>query len=490
MNRRHASLPTAATWFAIAVATTALVPLAALAGGPPDDPADRAIERAQRDAERAAERASRDDARFAEERARIRDDAADDATRAVRDEARLQEDRQEDLIRQQEQAAKDQEDYLKNLAKAQEDLADELADAAEDAAEDVDDYGSSEGMRDLAGDERPEYDDRGYPVRRGEVVALDLAEAQIAEAQRQGFKVIGRERLESLGAEVTRLSVPDAMTAAEALSLARRIAPDAAVDLVHYYGMLVPQGGPEGSGSKGEMRRREGRLTIGMIDTGVVGHPALRGTSIEVRDFSEGKGGVPTAHGTAIASILSSEGSSKIFVANIFRGDSSRPHTTADSLALALEWMVANRVPVVNISLSGPRNAILDRLVQRTIANGTVIVAAAGNGGPTAPPAYPAALSNVIAVTAVDRNNRVYRYANQGRHIVVAARGVDEPAARPGGGIVRYSGTSFATPHVAAWMARCMGGRGAGACTASLRREARDLGEPGYDPVYGYGLVE
>lgn len=490
MNRKHASLPVAAKWLAIALATTALVPLAALAGGPPDDPADRAIERAQRDAERAADRASRDEARFAEDRASIREDAANDAARAARDEARLEEDRQEDLIRQQEEAAKDQEDYLEDLAKAQEDLADDLADAAEDAAKDAADYGSSEGMRDLAEDERPEFDDRGYPVRRGEVVALDLAEAQITEAQRQGFKVIGREQLESLGSEVTRLSVPDGMNAAEALSLARRIAPDAAVDLVHYYGLLVTQGGPGGSGSRGELRRREGRLTIGMIDTGVVGHPALRETSIEIRDFSEGIGGVPTAHGTAIASILSSEGSRRIFAANIFRGDPGHPHSTADSLARALEWMVANRVPVVNISLSGPRNAILDRLVQRTIANGTVIVAAAGNGGPTAPPAYPAALRNVIAVTAVDRNNRVYRYANQGRHIAVAARGVDEPAARPGGGIMRYSGTSFATPHVAAWMARCMSDRGAGACSASLRREAHDLGEPGYDPVYGHGLVE
>lgn len=489
MNPRRASRPRPGNWLTMALAAALLMAGPALASGS-DDQLDRAQERATRDAERAAERASRDEARYIEDRTRIREEAARDPARAARDEARLEEDRQEELVRQQEEAAKDQEDYLEDLAKAQEDLADELADAAEDAAEDYADYGSSAEMRDLASSESPEFDERGYPVRRGEVVALDLGQGQIEEAQRQGFAVIARERLETLDAEVTRLSVPEGMEAGEALALARSIAPEAAVDLVHYYGLLVTQGGPASGGSVGELRRREGRLTIGMIDTGIVGHPALSDTSIEIRDFSGGAGGVPTGHGTAIASILASEGSQTIFAANIFRGQPDRPHTTADSLARALEWMVVNHVPVVNISLSGPRNAILDRLVQRTIATGTVIVAAAGNGGPTAPPAYPAALPNVVAVTAVDSENRVYRYANQGRYIAVSAHGVDQPAARVGGGMARYSGTSFATPHVAAWMARCMSERAVGTCNANMRREARDLGEPGFDPVYGYGLVE
>jgi hypothetical protein len=64
---------------------------------------------------------------------------------------------------------------------------------------------------------------------------------------------------------------------------------------------------------------------------------------------------------------------------------------------------------------------------------------------------------------------RVYRYANQGNYIAVAARGVSEPAASAGGGIARYSGTSFATPHIAAWLTRCLAMRGA---TAALCRAA------------------
>lgn len=485
MHSRPPDRPRARIWLMMAMATTAFAAAAGYANNP-DDRIERAQERAARDAERAAERATeqaaRNELRFVEERARIQEDAARDPERAARDMARLEEDRLEDIAKQQEDAAKDREDYLDDLADAREDLA--------DAAEDASHYGSSAEMRDLAQSENPEYDSRGFPVRRGEVVALDLGEAELAEVQRLGFTIVSREQLIALSAQVTRLSVPQGMEAEEALDLARRIAPDAAMDLVHYYGMQLAPSGTSAGTAAGEMPRRGGRLTIGMIDTGIVGHPALSETSIEIRDFSGGAGGVPTGHGTAIASILASEGSSRIFAANIFRGSASRPHTSADALIRALEWMAANHVPVVNISLSGPRNAILDRLVQRTIASGTAIVAAAGNGGPTAPPAYPAALRNVVAVTAVDHNNRIYRYANQGRYIWVAARGVDEPAASTSGGLARYSGTSFATPHISAWMARCMTSAAMSTCTANLQREARDLGEPGFDPVYGYGLVE
>jgi subtilisin family serine protease len=154
--------------------------------------------------------------------------------------------------------------------------------------------------------------------------------------------------------------------------------------------------------------------------------------------------------------------------------------------------MVQQKVAVINISLAGPRNRILDALVRKASSMGYVIVAAAGNGGPGAPPAYPAALPEVVAVTAVDESRRIYRYANQGDYIRVAAIGVDVAAAAPGGATVRQSGTSFATPHIAVWMARCTHRKGFAArpaCIKRLESEARDLGTPGRDTVYGFGII-
>lgn len=452
-----------------------------------DDRAQRAMERAMRDTARAQERTDRDTARYVEDRARIMDRAAADPARAGEELARLDADRAKDAGKAVEDAAKDAADFRKDMQKA----ADDVARTADRAAEDSGDHGGSAEMRHLASDEAPDFDRRGFPVRRGEVVGLNLRPEVLADAQARGFRLVAREGLPALDGEVVRLAAPKGLAAEEALSRIRQIDPDAVVDYVHYYGLQYRPSGTANEGRGGSLPRRRDGLTIGMIDTGVTTHPSLKGVSIRARDFSAGAGAVPVDHGTAVASILVSEGSERLYVANIFRAASAgAPYTSADAVLKALEWMVANDVPVVNVSLAGPRNAVLDALIERTAAKGVSIVAAAGNGGPTAPPAYPAALRRVVAVTAVDRDMRVYRYANQGRYITVAARGVGEAAAQSGGGIGRFSGTSFATPHVAAWMARCMKAGSGDDCTARMRRTARDLGEPGHDAVYGYGYVQ
>lgn len=453
---------------------------------PETDKGSRAVERADRDAARASERAVRDQSRFTEERNRIVSETAGDPVRQQQELAKLEEDRTEDLAKAQEEAEKSAERLSEELAKEAEDAADDELDRADDSAR----YGSSGDMRDLAVAENPDYDGRGFPVRSGEIAGLDLTPPMLASLQAQGFAVVARHPLDAFGSVVYRLGTPRGLDVAAALELARASSPDATFDFTHYYGPQFAPSGMRTTGAPAELPRRKGKLTIGMIDTAVANHTALRGVSIARRSFGSTSSGAPSAHGTAVASILASEGSSRIFAASVFRGSAARPFTSADAIVDALNWMVENQVPVVNMSLSGPRNAILDRLVAQAVGRGTLIVAAAGNGGPSAPPAYPAALRPVVAVTAVDANKRVYRYANQGPYITVAAYGVAQPAADVGGGIGRFDGTSFATPHVAAWMARCLGQSDAAACGRSLRKSAIDLGEPGYDPVYGHGLID
>ncbi|QGY81116.1 subtilase [Sphingorhabdus lacus] len=347
-------------------------------------------------------------------------------------------------------------------------------------------------MRDLASSESPDQDKHGFPVRRGEIVALDLRDATLASAQAKGFAVIERTPLAALDSTVTRLSIPKDMDTQTALATMRAIDAEGAFDLTHYYAMQFATQGV-GTGAKpGKIASRKGNLKIGMIDTGVTAHRVLSDTSLQQRDFGDGKTAGPTEHGTAIASLLARDGASQIYAANIFRGSSTRPFTSADAIVRALDWMVGQDVPVINISLAGPRNKILDKLISRAVSKGHVIVAAAGNGGPTAPPAYPAALPNVVAVTAVDRKLQVYRYANQGGYITVSAYGVDVAAAAPGGGIGSYSGTSFATPHIAAWLARCaksINSTTRAKCISALAKSAKDLGAPGKDEIYGLGYI-
>jgi subtilisin family serine protease len=119
-----------------------------------------------------------------------------------------------------------------------------------------------------------------------------------------------------------------------------------------------------------------------------------------------------------------------------------------------------------------------------------IFVAAAGNEGPTAEPSYPAAYPQVIAVTAVTKDLRNYRYANRGPHIEFSAPGVDIWTAAPGGGASFHSGTSFAAPHVTAVFAvEPPEALQQGKADLLDNLAVMDLGKEGRDPIYGRGLL-
>jgi subtilisin family serine protease len=235
-----------------------------------------------------------------------------------------------------------------------------------------------------------------------------------------------------------------------------------------------------------------------MVDTGV--DPTLRDlrhTHVVQRGF--GGGDVrPAAHGDAVASLIADQmsgggagGGSELYVADMF---SAGPQSgSAVSLIGGLSWLAQSGLPVINISLTGPPNPVVAKVVQNLAAKGVVLVAAAGNDGVAAPPAFPAAYPEVVAVTAVDRSRRPYHYANRGAYLMFSALGVDVMAGGPGDSPQTVSGTSFASPIVAVELARRLSkadAAGARKALQALAAEAIDLGPPGRDPIFGYGLVE
>jgi len=150
-------------------------------------------------------------------------------------------------------------------------------------------------------------------------------------------------------------------------------------------------------------------------------------------------------------------------------------------------------VRVVNVSLAGDDNALMALAVHRASARGTVLIAAAGNAGPHAPPAYPGALPEVIAVTAVDQQGAVLAQANRGSYIALTAPGVRIWVPTPDGQGRYQTGTSFATPFaLGAAALEMMQGAPANADVLRhrLAAKARALGSGGRNPTFGYGLVQ
>ena len=325
-----------------------------------------------------------------------------------------------------------------------------------------------------------------------------------------GYGVAQREPLTALGQEILRLSVPESKTLGEAVGELQAALPNAIVDLNSLYEL---QNGPRYYAKRAIkwtddfLRCVDGgrNSRIGLIDSGLdASHPALAEQSIEQKSFIDHRQNPEGLdHATGIAALLIGRPgvgtpigllpAARLYVAEVFERDGKGPAKTSSfRLSLALNWLAEERLRVVNLSFAGPRNAVFSANLAQASRQGMVLVAAAGNFGADAPPAFPAAEKSVLAVTAVDARNRLYTKANRGSHIEFAAPGVDVWTAKTGGGGAYRSGTSYAAPYVAAIVAaeQSLNPRqSSGLIVEGIRRAAEDIGHEGRDNRFGWGLV-
>lgn len=237
-----------------------------------------------------------------------------------------------------------------------------------------------------------------------------------------------------------------------------------------------------------------GAAPIGLLDTDL---DPKRFTSAETaivsRSFVRGDGAPPT-HGSDVASVLVDPNrlpGARLFSAAVVEGSGRQSGMAGvDSLIEGLDWLAGQGVQVVNISLTGPYNKLLDRSITAAAQKGMVLVAAVGNDGAEAEPQFPAALEDVIAVTAVDAHREVYRKAVRGQHVDIAAPGVDV-AISSVEGIHFVTGTSIAAPFVTARIASdpTLVGQPAKVIRQVLADSSEDLGARGRDTIYGEGLL-
>jgi subtilisin family serine protease len=322
---------------------------------------------------------------------------------------------------------------------------------------------------------RVALDPQGFPARAGEVVLGDPDAAVVAAALARGFVLIERE--EALGVGYARLAVPKGLALKSAIRLLRALgAKDVSADQLY---------AASGAADAGSVPAPGKGVRVGMIDGGVAG------ATVTQRGFAAG---APRAskHGTAVASLITGSGGvrgaapgAQVMAADVYGSDPAGGNATA--IVKALGWLVGERVPVVTISLVGPPNALLGRVVAAAQARGTIIVAAVGNDGASSPPSYPASYPGVIAVTATDGRKRVLVEAGRATHLDYAAPGADMLAADVSGGAGAVRGTSFAAPLVAGTIARAYPVQDAARRAVAL--SVVNAGAERLGARYGRGLV-
>jgi thermitase len=253
-----------------------------------------------------------------------------------------------------------------------------------------------------------------------------------------------------------------------------------------------------------------GGTKIGIVDTGIDStHTELSG---KVADCGAAFGGTvvngacsdDNMHGTHVAGTIAAKANNATGVAGVaFNSPLSickALYTAAGTgltsdVANCINWTHSRGAKVISMSLGGGDSATLKAAVVNAwkggAANGSVLVAAAGNDG-DATLNYPAAYPNVVSVAATDHNDARASFSNANADVEVAAPGVDILSTWNNGGYNTISGTSMATPHapgVTAVIRTLNPSLTAAQTVARLDAAVDDKGPAGRDPSFGFGRV-
>ena len=244
---------------------------------------------------------------------------------------------------------------------------------------------------------------------------------------------------------------------------------------------------------------------ITILDSGIdvthldfAGRPNVQLLNEQDTDFAD----LDEYHGTLVSSTAAAQtngvGAEGVYPQAALRVyDLRRP--TSTQVVRGIEAALAAGPSVINLSLGGPvASRAEEDAILRALRNGSLVVASSGNsftqGNPTQ---YPAAFPQVLSVGAVDRTLQPAGFSSSGAFVDLAAPGVDIPFSDPSdpdpARSVTVSGTSFAAPIVAAaaaWLKTVRPDLAPPQLAEVLRRSARDLGAPGFDPRSGFGLLD
>lgn len=257
---------------------------------------------------------------------------------------------------------------------------------------------------------------------------------------------------------------------------------------------------------------------VAVIDDGIdATRPDLVGRVSDGRDTLAGRRIAAGAnsdrggHGTAVSGIIAATGDNGEELVGVDWGATIVPYRVADAAGCIPDQAVADAiidaadrgVEVINMSIGGPGvTAVLSEAVRYAADAGVIQIAAAGNEADDgSAPSYPAAFREVIAVGASTRDDRLAEYSNRGDYLHLVAPGGDGSGTAAGDVSVlaerddraAWSGTSFSAPLVAGAVSLYLGEypqATADDVGIALAGSAVDLGDPGWDPSFGYGRLD
>lgn len=254
-------------------------------------------------------------------------------------------------------------------------------------------------------------------------------------------------------------------------------------------------------------------IKVGVLDTGIdLTHPDLseriKGSYNAINPLRSAND--DNGHGTHVAGIIAATDNEIGVIGTAPEADlfaikvlNRQGKGYLSDVIEGLDWAVANGIQVVNMSFGSSSSSDAFReAISRAYQAGLVMVAAAGNnnGGAVS---YPAAYPEVIAVSATDSNDNLASFSSTGPEVDLAAPGVSIFSTYKNLSYATLSGTSMAAPHVTGAAVAVLatpvrssydwnlnGVWDNNEVKAVLQDTADDLGAVGFDPYFGFGLVD
>jgi hypothetical protein len=349
--------------------------------------------------------------------------------------------------------------------------------------------------------------EQGWRAVKGQWILLadDLNKARLIG---QGAVIINESRYSGLGMTLLRFNVPQAIDSKKALI--NILSAKASLSLARNHIYQTQSQARQLTDKKvvGEKLKTKSpfnacqlKVKVGLVDSAIdTNHDAFKQASITAKSFLPAELAASVQHGTVIASLFVGKAEQlvpllpqgQIYSAEVFYQQSDYVQgATLSAMIAGINWLIEQDVKVINMSLAGPDNKILQAVLTSAMAKGALIIAAAGNEGPAAPPMFPAAYKDVIAVSAIDQFQQPYRWSNRGDYVDYSALGVNVLTAQSGQRVGRESGTSIAAPYVTAALACLIAkiGVNRNQLLEKLNESTIDLGPRGKDPIYGVGAI-
>ena len=244
-------------------------------------------------------------------------------------------------------------------------------------------------------------------------------------------------------------------------------------------------------------------VTIGLIDSGVAEHEDLKKQRVSGRSYVDEDPQDLTdvrGHGTFLAGLLAATRNNGKGIAGmtdskirVYKVIGDQPHIGMDHVAEAIRDAVEDECDVINLSMGTPQeDERLKEAVEYALSKDVIVVAAVGGDGEN--PYYPAAYEGVIGVDAVNEDLEPVERAGNNESVDVTAPGASVLSLKMSGGYDREGeGASYAAAQVTAMAAFAR--QEEPEITAEeflelLKHSVQDKGETGYDPTYGWGVID